>query len=97
MADENDSQKQPLEVSSVIAVMLDQMVSIAWQKLGLQHDVMTGKIEKDVNQAKLAIDVASSLGQFLEPVLDEDDKRQVQNILRDLKVNFVEQSKGVSS
>lgn len=97
MVQETDTQKQPINVSSVLAVMLDQMVSIAWQKLGLQHDVMTGKIEKDIHQAKTAIDVASSLSTFLEPELDDEDKRQVQNLLRDLKVNFVEQSKGVNS
>ena len=49
----NDPQgPQPIDVDQVIMVMIDQMAGIAWQKLGLQNDLITGKIEKDLTQAK---------------------------------------------
>jgi len=45
MADEeNELPKEPLSVYEFITIMVDQMAGFAWQKLGLQPDVMTGKI-----------------------------------------------------
>lgn len=73
-----------------IAVLLDQMAGVAWQKLGLQPDMVTGKIEPDLDQARVAIDVVSFLANKLEPQLDEDDRRQIQSLVRDLKINFVQ-------
>ena len=73
-----------------IAVLLDQMAGVAWQMLGLQPDMVTGKIEPDLDQARVAIDVVSFLSNKLEPQLDEDDRRQIQSLVRDLKINFVQ-------
>ncbi len=84
---------EPLNVFTVTAVMLDQMASLAWQKMGLQHDPMTGTLDKDLLQARAAIDVAEALAKVLEGQLDEEDRRHTHNLLRDLKLNFVEQSK----
>jgi len=85
--------REPVQIPMVLAVMLDQLADLAWQKLGLRHDVMTGRIEADLEQAKLAIDVVSDLVKHLEPHLDESDLRQVQSALRDLKLNYAERSK----
>ena len=84
---------QPLNVHSFLAVMLDQLAAIAWQKMGLQADPMTGKVERDLVQARVAIDVAETVAKSLEGELDEDDRRQMNNLVRDLKLNYVEQSK----
>ncbi|MBL8059640.1 MAG: DUF1844 domain-containing protein [Chthonomonas sp.] len=84
---------QPLNVHGFLAVMTDQLAAIAWQKMGLQADPMTGKVERDLAQARVAIDVAESVAKTLESELDEEDKRQMRNLIRDLKVNYVEQSK----
>ncbi len=84
---------EPIPVATVLAVMLDQLAMLAWQRLGLRKDDMTGNIEKDLNQAKLAIDVIADLANRLEPALDADDQRSVQNLVRDLRLNFVEQSR----
>lgn len=84
---------QPIDVHSFLAVMLDQLASLAWQKMGLQTDPLTGKPEPDLVQARVAIDVAESIAKALEGALDEEDRRQMHNLIRDLKVNYVEQSK----
>jgi hypothetical protein len=73
-----------------IAVLLDQMAAVAWQKLGLQPDMVTGQIEPNLDQARVAIDVVSFLAGKLEDQLDEDDRRHVQSLVRDLKINFVQ-------
>lgn len=74
-------------------VMVDQMASIAWQKLGLQPDPMTGKLVKDLAEAKVAIDVTAGLAGFIEPHLDDEDKRRIHSLIRDLRINYVEHTK----
>lgn len=89
----NDPQgTQPIQVEQVLAVMVEQMAAIAWQKLGLQSDFATGKIEKDLTQAKVAVDVVAQLAEHLNPHLDESDKRQMQTLVSNLKINYVQKS-----
>lgn len=83
----------PIDIYSVIAMTIDQFSSLAWQKMGLQPDFMTGKIHKDLSQCKVAIEATVALTTLLEPQLEEADKRQMQNLVRDLRMNFVEHSK----
>ncbi len=71
-------------------MMLQQSIELSWQKLGLQPDFMTGRIEPDLAQAKVMIDVASQLADAAIPQLDDADRRTVQNSIRDLKVNYVQ-------
>lgn len=88
--------RDPLSVETVLAIMVEQMASMAWQKMGLQPDPVTGTIEANHAEAKLAIDVCSSLTGFLLPSLDESDRRRIESLMRDLKINFV-QSQGGNS
>jgi hypothetical protein len=94
MSDEPTPESQePLSVYAVLATFVDQMSAVAWQKLGLQHDFITGKLEPDVEQAKVAIDVVAKLVDALESECDEPDKRQLQNLVRDVRMNFVSKQK----
>ena len=84
---------KPIGVYDLLAVMLDQCASVAWQKLGLQPDPITSKIEKNLPEAKIAIDVCAFLSGQLEGTLDEDDRREVHNLVRNLRLNYVEKTK----
>jgi len=74
-------------------IMVDQMASVAWQKLGLHPDPISGKIGKDLDEAKVAIDVTAGLAAFIEPKLDDADRQRIHGLIRDLRINFVEKSK----
>jgi hypothetical protein len=86
---------EPIDVYTVIVAMVDQMSSIAWQKLGLHPDIMTGKLVQDLEQAKVAIDLTTHLATFIEPQLDDEDKRRMHGLIRDLRLNYVEKTKEV--
>lgn len=73
-----------------LAIMLDQIAAVSWQKLGLHPDMVTGKLEPNLAEAKVAIDVSGYLAQQLEPTLDDEDRRQVQHLVRDLRLNYVQ-------
>lgn len=85
---------EPISIYQMIMIMTEQMATIAWQKLGLQPDMITGQIAKNVEEAKVAIDVCTGLAAFLEPQLDEADKRRIHGLIRDLKINYVGQLEG---
>jgi hypothetical protein len=82
----------PVDVYDVITLIVDQMAAIAWQKLGLQPDWGTGQIEKDLSQAKVAIDITTHLSTFIEPKLEEHDRQRIHSLIRDLRLNFVQKS-----
>jgi hypothetical protein len=88
-----ESTNSPINIYQHLAIVLDQIASVCWQKLGLQPDIMTGRIEPDLAQAKVAVDVAGYLAGIVEAQLDEDDRRQVQRLVHDLRLNYVQKSR----
>ncbi len=101
MADVQDTPipdpQEPLSVYAVVTFMVDQMAAVAWQKLGLQPDMITGTLQKDLAQAKVAIDIATHLASFIEPQLDDEDRRRIHDLVRDLRLNYVERAKEPTS
>ena len=94
MTDEDQAAPRgPIDVYEVLTVMLDQMAAISWQKLGLQPDMLSGSIVKDLDQAKVSIDLTAHLAGVVEGKLDESDKRHIQGLVRDLRLNYVQKRK----
>lgn len=89
--------QEPVSVYDHLGQMLDLMAAIAWGKLGLQPDIMTGRIEPDFAEAKVAIDLAAHLAEVIDSRLDQDDRRRVQGLIRDLRLNYVQKSKEAGS
>jgi hypothetical protein len=87
------SDQKAIEVGELIAHMLDHLASVAWVKLGLQPDPFTGEMAKDIDQARVAVDAVAALVPVIEGSLDEDDRRELHNLLRNLRINFMEKSK----
>lgn len=89
--DKEQESPEPLSIYTAIAFSLEQFVALAWQRMGLQPDIITHKMEKDIEQAKIAIDIAAHLAQALDPKLDDAERRRIQNLMTDLKINLVRQ------
>ncbi len=87
-------ERPPLDVYESATEMLDVWTAIAWSKLGLRPDIMSGTITPaDLPQAKFAINVAAFLVEGIEGRLDDEDRRRVQGMVRDLKLNYVQKSR----
>jgi hypothetical protein len=87
-----ENEAKPLSVYDLIAFSIDQFADVAWQKMGLRPDPMTGKEDLDLAEARVAIDIASRLAETLDPHLDDDDRRRVQARLSDLRINYVKRA-----
>lgn len=89
---EPDSTQPSPTVYDHLAVVMDQLIGVAWQRLGLQPEMVTGRIEPDFAQARVAIDVAAHIAGIIEPQLEDGDRRQVQTLIRDLRINYVQKT-----
>lgn len=83
---------EPINAFELLAVLLDQVAEVAWQKIGLRPDALTGRIAPDLPQAKALIDVAGSIAETIRPQLDPEDQRQIDNLVRDLRVNYLQRT-----
>jgi hypothetical protein len=92
MSNSDERPAKPLGIYDIVAIMLDQIAAVSWQKLGLQHDTITGKLEPNMAEAKVAIDLVAHLAQVLESQLDEDDRRRIHGLVRDLRINYVQKN-----
>jgi len=83
---------RPLDVYMVLQASIGQFSSVAWQMLGLHPDPFTGRMQKDIGQARIAIDVTAVLVEKILPHVQGQESRDYQSLLTDLRLNFVKQS-----
>jgi len=81
-----------IDVYSALRISIAQLAGVAWQMMGLQPDPFTNEIRKDTAQARIAIDAAAALVEQLKPHVQGQEARDYQNILTDLRMNFVSHS-----
>lgn len=81
-----------LDVPSALRFCVQMLQEIAWMKLGLVASPSSGKIEQDLPQAKVAIDTVGDLAGRLTPFADEGERREMQTLLSNLRINFVQKS-----
>lgn len=81
------------DVYSVLALFLGELRNLAWLRMGLVANPGTGQIERDMTQARIAIDTVAFLATKIEPVVPPEERLPLKALVSDLQVNFVEQSK----
>jgi len=82
----------PADVYGLLKSFIGLLGAYAWQWLGLMKNPVTGNIGQDLTQAKIAIDSISLMMGQLEGKLAESEQRELQGLLADLRMNFVQQS-----
>lgn len=90
--DEEESTELP-DVRSVLALFMGELRNLAWLRMGLVANPMTGQIERDLAQAQMAINTVGFLAEQLEPHVAPEERLPLKAMVSDLRLNFVEQSK----
>jgi len=65
----------------------------AWEYLGLIMNPETKEINKDLKKAKIAIDTVVFLYDQIKDDLNPEDFRRIENLLANLRMNYVEKLK----
>lgn len=92
--EELEDEMPPMEVTvqGVLRFSVEMLSNRAWVSMGLSPNPMTGKIERDLDEARRAIDVLGALAPHVEAGAEPQEKRDLRNLLADLRVNFLRQS-----
>ncbi|MGQ9664991.1 MAG: DUF1844 domain-containing protein [bacterium] len=94
MAEENRKEEEqlleePVPIKDIMIMTILSLEGKAWAYLGLVAHPETKKIKKDLNEAKLAIDSIDVLFKLMEPLLTNEEKKDIQTRLTNLRLNFV--------
>ena len=62
----------------------------AWEDLGLIANPDTKEVKQDLKKAKISIDSIEFLVNQIKSELETEDKKQIENMLANLQMNYVE-------
>lgn len=82
----------PVDVHSLIRYFISILSAQTWQWLGMVKNPITGNIETDMEQAKVAIDTISALIGQMGAKLSQSEQAELQAMLSNLRINYVQQS-----
>ncbi len=85
-----DSQPLP-DATTLVTTCFGLLATKAWEALGLVPDPATQKIERKLDEAQLAIDAAAALAELIRPLVSEHERREIETLVTNLRLNFVEQ------
>ena len=77
--------------ASLVATCISLLAEKAWQAMGLVPNPATKTIERRFDEAQLVIDAAAALADLLRPRLGDRERREVETLVANLRINFVEQ------
>jgi hypothetical protein len=83
-----------LTVGGILRFTLELLNQRAWIALGLVADPVTGRVEADFAEAKRAIDVLAVLAAHVEADAAPEERRELQTLLSNLRINYVRQTSG---
>lgn len=83
---------EPLpDAMTLVGTCLSLMAARAWQAMGLVPDPSTKQVERKLDDAQLAIDAAAALAEVIRPRVAERERREIESLITNLRLNFVEQ------
>jgi hypothetical protein len=83
-----------LRTDDIVVWFLGLCAAKAWEGMGLVPNPASGKVEKDIGSAQLAIDAYGAVFEVLRSRLEEAPRREMETLLTNLRVNFVEKRGG---
>ncbi len=83
--------EEPIPVKDLLLMTILSLEGKAWAYLGLTAHPETQKTKKDLVEARLAIDSIETIFKFIEPQLTNEEKKDIQVRLTNLRLNFVKE------
>ena len=79
------------DAKGLVMTCLSLLAAKAWEAMGLVPSQQTKRIERNLDDAQLAIDAAAALADRLRPRVSDAERREIENLVANLRLNFVEQ------
>lgn len=81
------------DAMTLVGTCLSLLAARAWQAMGLVPDPATKQVERKLDDAQLAIDAAAALADIIRPRVAERERREIEALITNLRLNFVEQKR----
>jgi len=83
---------QALDVYDTLRFMVSLLIQQAWISLGIQKAPGAEEVKQDLPQAKVAIDTLQFVINELTPVLEPQEKAELDLVLSNLQLNYVQRA-----
>jgi hypothetical protein len=80
---------EPLRVKDLILVLIVELANKAWAYMGKIAHRETGEPKTDLEQARFAIDTIEAVLNAVRDKLEEEEIKNIEQVLSDLRANFV--------
>ncbi len=82
-----------LPLSTLLVWFIGILNGKAWEYLGLIMNPETKEVKEDLVKAKISIDCIEYLLKQIKNELQTEDRRQIEDLLANLQINYVEKIK----
>jgi hypothetical protein len=89
--EQEEAPEEALDVWGLLRYTVALLHGFAWQAMGLVPNPASGKIERDLGQAQVAIDCAADVFRHMEGHLSAEESLRLRSLIGDLRLNFVQQ------
>ena len=66
--------------------------TLALQQMGKLTSPITGKVERDLHQAKITVDMLGMIQNRTEGNLDENEKKLLDTVMMELQMNYIDET-----
>ena len=66
--------------------------TLALQQMGKLTSPITGKVERDLHQAKITVDMLGMIQNKTEGNLDENEKKILDTVMMELQMNYIDET-----
>ena len=66
--------------------------TLALQQMGKLTSPITGKVERDLHQAKITVDMLGMIQKRTEGNLDENEKKILDTVMMELQMNYIDET-----
>jgi len=87
-----DGERPDIDVYSLLRMSIGMYAQQAWVHLGLVKDPYKDTTEMNLPMAQIAIDTVAFMAEKLGDELDEGEKREMDSLLTNLRINFAQRS-----
>jgi len=79
----------PKDIYSSVQMMIASLGQQAWVLMGMQTNPLTEAFEKDLKQAKIAVDCVTALTEIIKPHSDGQQQLELETLKQNLQLNIV--------
>ncbi len=83
---------KPLDVYDALRICVGLLIQQAWIHLGVQAAPGTGETKTELPKARVAIDALADVWRHLEPAATDEERRDVEMTLTNLRINFAKRA-----